>query len=81
MAPPQTNHKTLLKIKEYLDNGFNNKQAAKKAGVSATIVSKLDHGRYGIFPTFQQNEKLRAELKALNLTKMHVKLSKRKPLK
>lgn len=75
---PQIDHKILLKLKRYLDNGFTGPQSVEKLGVSLSVVSRLRKGHYGVFPTFPEDPELKAELGQMNLEKMRSKLSKRK---
>lgn len=70
--------KKILEIKKYLDNGFNGKQAAEKAGVCACVASKISNGMYGDLPTFASDIELKTELRQINLKNMLSKLSKRK---
>lgn len=68
----------ILEIKKYLDNGFNGKQAAEKAGVCECVASKINNGMYGDLPTFAEDPELKSELRQINLENMRIKLSKRK---
>lgn len=70
--------KKILEVKKYLDNGFNGKQAAYKAGVCECVSSKIKNGMYGTLPTFASDPELESEVGKLELEKMLSKLSKRK---
>ena len=60
----------LLKIKKYLDNGFNGAQTARETGETKTVVSNVRRGRYGPMPTFETDPGLKNRLKQIETEKM-----------